>query len=79
MKNTIKTGLALGIGAGVIGVLPTTTPAAANIKTQSLKGISKAGTVLPTLGALEGTGMVVDQTRKLNKKNKRLFKKKYSL
>jgi len=82
VKNYLRTGIGL-VGAGtMVGSIPNLTGTAGetSIRTGFSQGLGKVGGVLPTIGKIKGTEMVLKPFSKLKKKTKQLkFKGAYEL
>jgi len=71
-KKFLNLGTGTLVSTIAIGSIPNIsgTPAEANIKANTMTGLSNIGKTLPTHGKLIGAGMVLKQVKKLNKKTK---------
>ena len=70
------TGLQLGAGSIALGALGKASPAAAPITGSVTTGFSKFAGVFPTVGALAGTTLTIQQAGKVVKATRKLKKKR---
>jgi len=66
--SNLMSGIAIGATPNISG-----TTAETNIKTNTMKGLSKVSETYPTRGKLKGTSMVFGALGKLKKKSKKLI------